>query len=183
MIGREKMNINDYAELMKNRQSCREFDSSKPIKKEDLIKILELSKLSPSACNSQPYSVFVAMDDVAKQVRDTKVGNFNSFIDECNAFFIITEARYTLPSKIGSMMQNVDFKAIDIGIFTANLVNAATCCGIETCILGMFNKSKLKKIISCNDVVRLVIALGYPKDGYQIREKKRKEFDSNVHFL
>lgn len=177
------MNINDFESLMKNRQSCRQFDFSKPIAKDDLIKILEISKLSPSACNSQPYSVFVAQGDVAKKIQNTKVMGFNSFIDECNSFFIITEANYTLPAKIGSVMQNVDFKAIDIGIFTANLVNACHCLGIETCILGMFNEKKIHEIIGSKDRVRLVIALGYPKADYKIEEKKRKSFDNNVHFL
>ncbi len=177
------MNIKDYEELMKNRQSCREFDSSKTVEKDKLAKILELAKLSPSACNSQPYSAFVALGDVEKRVRDTKVAGFNSFTDECNAFIIITEASYTLPSKIGSVMQKVDFRAIDIGIFTANLVNAATSFGIETCILGMFNKTKIKEIIGSNDVVRLIIALGYPKEGYEIQNKKRKPFESNIRFL
>ena len=67
------MNINDFESLMKNRQSCRQFDFSKPIAKDDLIKILEISKLSPSACNSQPYSVFVAQGDVAKKYKTQRL--------------------------------------------------------------------------------------------------------------
>lgn len=177
------MNINDYDELMKNRQSCRDFDFSKPVTKEDLTRIIELAKLSPSACNSQPYSVFVAQGEAGKKIQDTKVVNFNSFINECNSFIVITEANYTLPAKIGSMIKGIDFKAIDIGIFTANLVNAAHVLGIESCILGMFNEKKIKNIIGSSDRVRLVIALGYPKESYKIKEKERKPFASHVHFL
>ena len=177
------MNINDYDQLMKTRQSCREFDFSKPVSKEDLARVIEISKLSPSACNSQPYSVFVAQGEAGKQIQDTKVVNFNSFINECNSFIIITEANYTLPAKIGSMIKGIDFKAIDIGIFTANIVNAAHTLGIESCILGMFNEKKIKKIIGSSDRVRLVIALGYPKMTYEIKEKVRKPFSSHVHFL
>ncbi len=177
------MTINDYELLMNKRQSCRDFDGTKPIEKKDLIKILEVAKLSPSACNSQPYSVFVVEGDKASEIKDAKVMGFNSFIDECNAFFVITEARYTLPSKIGSLMQNVDFKAIDIGIFTANLVNASYTLGIETCILGMFNEKKIQALIHSKDRVRLIIALGYPNDNYAIREKNRKAFEDHIYFV
>ena len=177
------MTINDYELLMNKRQSCRDFDGTKPIEKKDLIKILEVAKLSPSACNSQPYSVFVVEGDKASEIKDAKVMGFNSFIDECNAFFVITEAKYTLPSKIGSLMQNVDFKAIDIGIFTANLVNASYTLGIETCILGMFNEKKIQALIHSKDRVRLIIALGYPNDNYAIREKNRKAFEDHIYFV
>lgn len=177
------MNIDEYDFLMKERQSCRSFDFSKTLKKDDLVKILEIAKLSPSACNSQPYSVYVATGNVAKEIQDTKVVGFNSFIDECNTFFIITEAAYTLPSKIGSVMRNVDFRAIDIGIFTANIVNAAKIIGIETCILGLFDEKKIKKIVDTSCRIKLVIALGYPSVDYKIEEKKRKPFDTHIHFL
>ena len=177
------MTINDYELLMQKRQSCRDFNSSKPVEKKDLIKILEVAKLSPSACNSQPYSVFVASGDSVAKIKDTKVMGFNSFIDECTAFFVITEARYSLPAKIGSLMQGIDFKSIDIGIFTANLVNASYSLGIETCILGVFNEKKIQEIIGLKDRVRLVIALGYPNDNYVIKEKNRKTFEEHIYFI
>ena len=80
-------------------------------------------------------------------------------------------------------MQNVDFKAIDIGIFTANLVNASYTLGIETCILGMFNEKKIQALIHSKDRVRLIIALGYPNDNYVIREKNRKAFEDHIYFV
>jgi len=177
------MTINDYELLMKNRQSCRNFDNTKPIEKGDLVKILEIAKLSPSACNSQPYSVYISLGDSVSKIKDTKVMGFNSFIDECTAFFVITEAKYTLPSKIGSLIQGIDFRSIDIGFFTANLVNASHILGIETCILGMFNEKKIQRIINSKDKVRLVIALGYPKEDYSVKEKTRKAFEEHIYFV
>jgi len=177
------MTISDYELLMKNRQSCRNFDSTKPVEKNDLVKILEIAKLSPSACNSQPYSVYISLGDSVAKIKDTKVMGFNSFIDECTAFFVITEARYTLPAKIGSLMQGIDFRSIDIGIFTANLVNASYSLGIETCILGVFNEKRIQEIIGSKDKVRLVIALGYPDKNYMIKEKDRKAFEDHVYFV
>ena len=177
------MNFNVFLSLMKKRQSCRSFDYSKPVSKEDLISILEAGQLSPSACNSQPYEVFVAQGEKAKIIADAKMGSFNKFIDDCNTFLVIAEDNYSLPAKIGSLIKKVDFKAIDIGILTANLVNAASALNLETCILGVFDEKRIQKLIERKKRIRLVIALGYPKEGYPLREKTRKDFDDNMHFL
>ena len=80
-------------------------------------------------------------------------------------------------------MQGIDFRSIDIGIFTANLVNACYSLGVETCILGVFDEKKIQKIIGSKDRVRLVIALGYPNDNYVIKEKNRKAFDDHIYFV
>ncbi len=177
------MNNKDFYDLMKRRQSCRSFDANKPVEKELLMEILETAKLSPSACNSQPYELFVVQGEKAKTVIDAKSMNFNSFIDDCSSFIIIAESSYTLPAKIGSIIKGVDFKAIDIGILCANLVNSAAALGLETCILGLFDEKKLKKLIDRKNRIRLVLAVGYPKEGYSIKEKVRKPFDENFHFL
>ena len=96
---------------------------------------------------------------------------------------VIAEDNYSLPAKIGSLIKKVDFKAIDIGILTANLVNAASALNLETCILGVFDEKRIQKLIERKKRIRLVIALGYPKEGYPLREKTRKDFDDNMHFL
>lgn len=177
------MTIKDFSDLMMRRQSCRFFDYNRQVPKEHLISILEAAALSPSACNSQPYEIFTVQGENAKIAADSKLMSFNKFIDECNTFLIITEARYTLPAKIGSLIKKTDFKAIDIGILTANIVNAAAACGLETCILGVFNEKKLQNLICKKEKIRLVIAVGYPKEGYEIKEKTRKDFDSYIHFI
>ncbi len=172
-----------FFELMKNRQSCRNFDSTKKVSRELLVSIVETAKLSPSACNSQPYEIFIAQDESAQKVIDSKVENFNNFIDECGSFLIITESPYTLPSKMSSLTNEGDFRSIDIGILTANIVNAALDKGLETCILCVFDEKKLQKLVDREDRIKVVIAVGYPRDSYKIMEKRRKEFDENVHFI
>ncbi len=172
-----------FFELMRNRQSCRSFDYNKPVKKELIVSILEVAKLSPSACNAQPYEVFIVQGEKSKALSDAKMVSFNKFIDKCNTFLIITESNYTLPAKFGSIIKNIDFKAIDIGILTANIINAAHTLGLETCILGMFQEKKLQKLIGKKSKIRLVIALGYPTAKYEIRDKIRKPFDENIHFI
>ncbi len=177
------MNNGEFLKLMQERHSCRDFDPNKPVDKELLVKMVETAKLSPSACNSQPYEIFIAQGDAAKAVADAKMANFNKYVDDCPAFIIITEDSYNLPEKIGSLVKNVDFRAIDIGILCANLVNSAKALGLDSCILGIFDEKKLQKLINRRTRVRLVLAIGYPKADCEVRARKRKTFDENVCFL
>ena len=55
----------DFLEIMRNRKSCRSYDPDKSVSRDDLIKIVEAGRLSPSGCNSQPWK-FVVVDDRAK---------------------------------------------------------------------------------------------------------------------
>jgi nitroreductase len=58
----------DFETLVKTRQSCRDFNGEK-VTKEEIDKILEIAKLTPSACNSQPWKVYVALSsEKVKQV-------------------------------------------------------------------------------------------------------------------
>ena len=59
----------------------------------------------------------------------------------------------------------------------------ATAQGLETCILGWLDDKKIRKICDLKHPVRLVIALGYPKENYELREKKRKSFDELITII
>ncbi|MCD4664937.1 MAG: nitroreductase family protein [Bacteroidales bacterium] len=50
-----------FLELVNSRQSNRAY-SDKPVEKEKVIKCVEAARLSPSACNSQPWK-FIIVDD------------------------------------------------------------------------------------------------------------------------
>ena len=49
----------DFLEIMRNRKSCRSYAPDKTVSRDDLIKIVEAGRLSPSGCNSQPWKFIV----------------------------------------------------------------------------------------------------------------------------
>ena len=51
----------DFLEMMQTRKSCRAYQS-KPVSREDLLKIVEAGRLSPSGCNAQPWK-FIVVDE------------------------------------------------------------------------------------------------------------------------
>ena len=56
----------NFLEIANNRQSCRSYDEERPVEQEKLDAILEAYRLSPSACNGQPYHVTVCRGNTAK---------------------------------------------------------------------------------------------------------------------
>jgi hypothetical protein len=58
-----------------------------------------------------------------------------------------------------------DSPSIDIGIAAAYLTAEAQAQGLSTCILGWLDDAKIREVCSLEHPARLVIALGYAKDG------------------
>ena len=58
----------NFIELMKERHSCRRFQS-KPIPEEVLKDIISISLMAPSWCNSQPWNIYVATGKTLEEMR------------------------------------------------------------------------------------------------------------------
>ena len=149
---------------------------------EEKIKaILESAILSPSACNSQPYHFTVCKGEKAKEVaKATQSMGMNKFASEAPVMIVISEGNYNKTASIGAKMKGNDYRSIDIGIATAYLTAEASAQGIGTCILGWFDDKKIRKICGLETAVRLVVSLGYAKEGSVVPTKKRKAFDELV---
>ena len=52
----------DFLQLVLSRQSDRAYDKGRPVEAEKLERILEAARLSPSACNAQPWKFVVVTD-------------------------------------------------------------------------------------------------------------------------
>ena len=164
-----------FETLAAQRQSCRAYDATRPVEPQKLAVCLEAARLAPSACNSQPYHFFVAEGSKAKAVSDCLISdNMNGFTAECPLFVVITEAPYTPRAETLNSMKKQDYRLIDIGIAAAQFTLQATDLGLGSCILGWFDEEKLQQLLGTAARVRLVLALGYPKAGDNLRDKKRK---------
>ena len=72
-----------------------------------------------------------------------------------------------------------DLNSIDIGILTSYITFQALELGLGTCILGAFRKDKIIQAMGFKkkQVIRIVVAVGYPTDDDIIRKKVRKSKD------
>lgn len=174
----------NFNEIAKNRQSCRYFDNTKQVEEEKIKAILESTVLSPSACNAQPYHFTVCKGEKAKEVAEATRGmGMNKFTSDVPVMIVISEEAYNKTAGVGAILKDNDYRSIDIGIACAYLTAEATAQGLETCILGWLDDKKIRKICNLKHPVRLVIALGYPKENYELREKKRKDFSELVTII
>ena len=169
----------NFLEIAKARQSCRKYDPTRPVEEEKLAAMLEAVRLSPSACNSQPYHFTVCRGDTAKAVAKATMGmGLNGFTDQAPVLIVISEMPYNKTAALGAKMKGNDYRSIDIGIATAYLTAEAAAQGLGTCILGWLDDKKIREICHLDHPVRLVVTVGYPAD--KPREKKRKSLEDLV---
>lgn len=174
----------DFSIIANNRQSCRVYDAYRAVEDEKLQRILESARLSPSACNGQPYFITVCKGEAAKKVaRATQGMGMNKFATDAPVMLVISEMPYVATAALGAKMKNNDYRSIDIGILSAYVTAEATAQGLGSCILGWFDDGAIREICSLEGTVRLVITLGYAKDGDVLRTKKRKSVDDLVKIL
>lgn len=174
----------NFKEIAETRQSCRAYDPSRLVESEKLEAILTSARLSPSACNGQPYHITVCQGETAKRVaKATQSMGMNKFASDAPVMLVISEKPYVKTAALGAKVKNNDYRSIDIGILAAYITAEATAQGLGTCMLGWFEDAKLREICGVDAPVRLVITLGYPAEGDQLRPKKRKEIEELATLL
>ena len=173
----------NFYEIAQNRQSCRSYDGTREIEEEKLAAILESTRLSPSACNGQPYHLTVCKGETAKAVAAATTGmGMNKFAAQAPVLVVISEESYVKSAGFGAKVKGNDYRSIDIGIAAAYLTAEAAAQGLGSCILGWFDDAKIRKLCGLSTPVRLVITLGYPKEGDPLRTKKRKALSELVSY-
>lgn len=171
----------NFTEIAEARQSCRSYDPERDVEEEKLCAILRTARLSPSACNGQPYRITVCRGDAAKRVAKATQGmGMNKFATDAPVMLVISEEPYVASAALGARVKKNDYRSIDIGILVAHMTLEATARGLGTCILGWFDGEEIGKICGLSEDVRLVVTLGYPKAEDRLREKKRKDMDTLV---
>lgn len=175
----------DFLEIAQARQSCRAYDETRDVEQEKLDAILEAARLAPSACNGQPYKFTVCRGETAKEVAlaTRGMGGMNKFAIQAPVVIVISEMPYVKSAALGAKVKNNDYRSIDIGITTAYLTAEATTQGLSTCILGWLDDGKIRELCGLAHPARLVITLGYAKDGDVLRKKIRKDRETLVSFI
>lgn len=170
----------DFLDIANTRQACRSYDPAREIEREKLEKILEAARLAPSACNSQPYLITVCTGEKKELVAETTRGvGMNGFTKDVPVILVISEK----PEKkgvLGTLVPIDSYMALDMGIVAAYITAEATTQGLSSCIIGWFDDDTVRKVCGNEGRTRLVIALGYAKEGDPIRKKVRKSLDQLV---
>lgn len=148
----------NYKEFLQSRHSARNF-SQKILKKQDVMKAVEMAIMTPSACNRQMCKVYhITSDDAKNKVKKFPKGLSMFNVDTTN-FIVVTYdvAAFCDPREINQGMFNA-------GLFSMNLVNALHSMGIGSCFLQFSNdyhgENKLKKILNTSKSERVAVIIG-----------------------
>ncbi len=172
-------------ELVKERFSCRKY-LNQPVEKEKILQCLESARLSPSACNAQPWKFIVVDDPVLKQnvAQEATSGIYkiSKFLYNAPVIIIVLADKGSFLSLAGSLVRNTRFYLVDIGIVCQQLILQATELGLGTCYVGWFNEKPLKKMFNIpkNVEIPLLICIGYPEENYKQKDPIRRHAGSET---
>lgn len=167
-----------FLDLVKNRQSDRAYDATRPVEQEKLDCILEAARLAPSACNAQPWSFIVVNDPELKQQTASAISSkalgMNHFAYQAPIHLFIIEESANFTSNLGGTVKQKHFPHIDLGIAAAHITLAAAEQGLGSCIVGWFDEKKIKRLLQIPASKRVILAITLGYSNQQVREKKRK---------
>ncbi len=130
------MSFNDLA---RKRYSCRKL-SAKPVEQEKLDAIAEAGILAPTACNLQPYKIWlVKSPEAVKAIEDVTAFTFGAKV-----FFVVGAKRETAWVR---PFDNANFGDVDAAIVATHMMLAIEDQGLATTWVGYFDAPKLQALV------------------------------------
>lgn len=172
--------MDNFLQLAEDRYSVRKF-LDKPLRTEDLSRILEAAKLAPTAKNLQPQKIFIVQsaEGLAK-------------IDK------VTKCRYGAPAVaiicydkdnvyVNPWDDTINSGETDAAIVTTHMMLEAWDIGVASCWVQWFNVGLTSEEFQLPDniVPASLLPLGYPSPDAKPapRHTQSKEEDEMVQFL
>jgi nitroreductase len=160
---------------VKNRGSIRKY-LTKPVPKDELLKVIEAARLAQSAANRQPWQ-FILVTDAALKKSLSEAARNQSFVAQATAV-IVCLANPAEAARVGPF----EGFLIDMAIATENMALTAWDLGIGSCWIGAYDEKKVKELLDIPDDIRVVslLTLGYPDE--KPRTKNRKPLNVILHY-
>lgn len=178
--------MKNIIELLKKRRSIRKY-TNKPISRDKLLSCIEAARLSPSACNIQPWE-FVIIDDEKLRNKLTKEAfksTFypNQFARKAPVIIVVLAKPDKTVNRMAGYIHGKNYFLFDIGIACSNLILKAYELNVGSCIMAWFDKEKVREILKIPNIKKIValISLGYFKKNRTFK-KNRKNINKIVKF-
>ncbi len=158
----------NFIKLVNKRFSVRKYKKN-PVERDKILRCLEAVRLTPSACNSQPWH-FVVVDNPAEvaalaEKTTLPLSKLNQFVKGSPVIVAIIAEKPNLSAQIGGMIKKKPYYLMDIGMAAEHFCLQAAEEGLGTCMLGWFNERAVKDYLSVpkGRSIPLLITLGYPE--------------------
>ena len=147
----------DFSEIITKRVSVRNY-TGQPVPEEALARVLEAARRAPSACNRQPWQLYVIRDEALR---------LQLFTPEKQEWAGKAPVTIVVCSRPGdAWVRWADHKNhadVDAAIIMEHIVLAATAEGLGTCWICAFDPAHFRKVLDLPDGLEPVAAtpLGY----------------------
>lgn len=153
-------------DLLMSCRSCRGYDESRRISKEELLEFVELTRYTAASMNIQPlkYRIICEKEEVdrmqpltiwARQLPEMKLPHPG----KCPTAFIVICQDTQVDAGMGKFHR-------DVGIVAQTMLLAATEKGLGGCMIGSFDAGKVAKEFGISEHIKpmLVVAFGKPDE-------------------
>lgn len=150
----------EFTEVIKNRYSCKNFDSTKQVEEDKLQAILEAGRVAPTAKNLQEQKIYVAEspENIAKidKVTPCRYGANTVLVVAFNKDDV-----YTYPG------ETQDSGMEDATIVATHMILAAYNAGVDACWVNRFDPVALAKDLGLpeNEKILMLMDLGYAAEN------------------
>lgn len=164
-----------FMELLKGRRSCRDY-SERPVPQEMIDFCLEAARLSPSACNKQPWR-FVIVTSPEKRAALVSgallPGLPMPWLAKAPVIVALCAEKSVVTHTLAPFFSGVSYHLIDCGIAGEHFVLAAESQGLGTCWIGWFKPKAVRRILGIPRGVQVLslISMGFPEKASEPRPR------------
>ena len=171
----------EFKKFAESRYAIRDF-SDEPVSEEILRRALEIAEKSPSACNRQPWRVYIYKGNKKNRILEWQGG--------CKGFSECIDTAILIACNIESyFISEMNLPYVDGGLYAMNLMYALHSLGIGTipltCALMARNFNALYRDfdIKDNEVPVLLIGVGNLKDKFEVAVSNRYSYKNYAYFI
>jgi nitroreductase len=171
----------EFTELIRNRESIRNYDPDRPVSKAVIEKILEAGRIAPSACNDQPWLFLVIGSE--SMLEAVRACYSRPWFKDAPQLLVVVGLKDQAWVRSFDGYNSVE---TDIAIAFTHLMLAAENEGVATCWIEAYDPKILRKALNLtgSQVVFGITPLGYPREGFVKKgEKIRKSMQEIVRYL
>lgn len=162
----------NFYDLVKNRESVRDYNSNEIIDKEVLNRIMNAGRLAPSASNKQPWTfLLVSSKEKLEEVRPCYT---KPWFQQAPHILIIVGDKSSSWIRAHDGYNSIE---TDLAIAMDHIILAAEYENVGTCWIEDYDCKILSDAVSLkeNEVIFSITPLGYQNSGYQKNNNKKRK--------
>lgn len=173
---------------IKDRRSIRKYTDT-PIAREDLIRILEAGRISPSGSNTQPWRFLVVTDRELKE-KIAEVDHNQKWMLQAPVFLVCmadlgcrTEQKYAEPLKEDDPSPELKLVIRDTAIAVSAMLLECEHLGLGSCWTGWYEQEAMHAVLNVPNEYYIsgILTVGYAAE--EPKARPRKTLDEIVRWV